>query len=540
MDSILTLFSKHIKFFEMKKLIYTAIILVSLTALISSCKKSFDELRQNPNKPTDVPPSLLFNGILNSLYNGPDGSNEKWCQYYCENYDYYGNNRYDFGAGTNYYSTLNSVLKMEEEAAKAGANPELNPYAALGKFFKAYFFTKMSLSMGDIPMKDALLGAENLTPAYDTQKDVFKQSFLWLDSANNELATLITNANTTLAGDIYLGNNLSAWQKVVNTFRLRLLIHLGKKESDADLNIKQQFADIIGNAAKYPVMKNNSDNLQYTYINPTNKYPSNPSSFGFNATRKNTSATYVGLLTQLKDPRVFATTEPAEAKIKGGISPTSFDAFVGADPGEDLGAMYDKAGTGQYSFINRHRYYETFIGEPSVQIGYPELCFTIAEAINRGWVSGDAEAYYTAGIKASWASYNIPESGSYNAFFLKSGSPGSSAVYDNYAIAIDWNTYYAQTAIKYAGNNATGLTQILQQKYLSMFRHSGLEAYFTYRRTGVPVFTTGAGTGNSGRIALRFQYFGSEKTANTTNYQAALQSQYGGNDDINGVMWILK
>jgi hypothetical protein len=80
----------------------------------------------------------------------------------------------------------------------------------------------------------------------------------------------------------------------------------------------------------------------------------------------------------------------------------------------------------------------------------------------------------------------------------------------------------------------------LQQRYLALFRHSGLESYFAYRRTGVPTFTTGPGTDNGQRIALRFQYPASERTANTANYTAALQSQYGGNDDINGVMWILK
>ena len=84
------------------------------------------------------------------------------------------------------------------------------------------------------------------------------------------------------------------------------------------------------------------------------------------------------------------------------------------------------------------------------------------------------------------------------------------------------------------------LTQILQQKYIALFRHSGLESYFTWRRTGVPTFTTGPGTGNGQRIALRFQYNASEITANTVNYNKALASQYGGNDDINGVMWILK
>jgi len=110
-----------------------------------------------------------------------------------------------------------------------------------------------------------------------------------------------------------------------------------------------------------------------------------------------------------------------------------------------------------------------------------------------------------------------------------------------YPINFDWNAWYTnQASVKYAGNNANGLTQILQQKYLALFRHAGLESYYTYRRTGVPAFTTGPGTGNSGRIALRFKYPASESSANTKNYQAALQSQFSGNDDINGMMWILK
>jgi hypothetical protein len=136
--------------------------------------------------------------------------------------------------------------------------------------------------------------------------------------------------------------------------------------------------------------------------------------------------------------------------------------------------------------------------------------------------------------------YDIPETGSFSAKFLKSGSPGSTAVYDTYSIPVDFDTYYAQPTVQYAGNTADGLKQILIQKYLALFRHSGLEGYYQYRRTGVPVFTTGPGTGNGTRIAMRFQYFGSEQTANATNYKAALQSQFGGNDDINALMWILK
>lgn len=522
---------------------YISVLAVVILAA-TGCKKSFDDMNKNENKPTSVPASLLLNGVLFSMYEAPSSMKERWCQYYCCNYDYYGNNRYDFGAGDNNYFILKNVVKMQEEAIKGGA-ADLNPYAALAKFFKAYFITKMSLSMGDVPMSEALLGSTKLTPAYDSQKKVFQQSLLWLDSANNELAQLIAANDNSLDGDFYFANKLTKWQKLVNTFRLRLLVHLSKRTDDAELNVKQQFATILGNKTKYPVMEDASDNLQFAFVHPTNDYPMSPDNFGFDALRYNMTATYVGLLTQLKDPRVFVTAEPASALVSGGKSPASFDAYVGASPGEDIGAMYIKANGGQYSLINRKHFYETYTAEPSIQVGYAEMCFNIAEAINRGWVSsgplGTAEDYYKAGIKTSLAFYNIPETGTFDAFFLKSGSPGSAnVVYDKYAIPVNFNTYYTQTSVTYAGNNANGLTQILNQRYLALFRHSGLESYFTWRRTKVPDFTTGPGTGNSARIALRFQYPSSEKTANTANYTNALQNQYSGNDDINGVMWLIK
>lgn len=522
---------------------YIPVLAVALLAA-TGCKKSFDDMNRNENKPVSVPASLLLNGILYNMYDAPSNMKERWSQYYCCNYDYYGNNRYDFGSGDNNYATLKNVVKMQEEALKVGA-AELNPYSALAKFFKAYFFTKMSLAMGDLPMTEAIQGATNLTPAYDGQKKVFQQSLLLLDSANTSLAQLIAANDASLDGDFYYGNKLTKWQKLVNTYRLRLLIHLSKRTDDADLNVKQQFASMLTNKTKYPVMEDASDNLQFTYKHPTNDYPMSPDNFGFDALRYNMSATYVGLLAQLKDPRVFVTAEPASALVTGGKSPTSYDAYVGAPPGEDLGAMYIKANGGQYSLINRRHFYETYVAEPSIQIGFAEMCFNIAEGINRGWASsgalGTAEDYYKAGIKASLAFYNIPESGAFDAYFLKAGSPGSAnVVYDKYAIPVNFSTYYAQTAVTYAGNNATGLTQILNQRYLALFRHSGLESYFTYRRTGVPAFTTGSGTGNSARIAMRFQYPSTEKTANTTNYNEALKNQFGGNDDINGVMWLIK
>ena len=113
------------------------------------------------------------------MFDAPYGSGERYSQYFLCNYDYYGNNRYDFGSGDNYYNTLKNANKMIDEAANSGL-PELNSYEAMAKFFKAYFFTKMSLEMGDIPMTEALQGLIILLRLMMPKKTFFKKPFCGL------------------------------------------------------------------------------------------------------------------------------------------------------------------------------------------------------------------------------------------------------------------------------------------------------------------------------------------------------------------------
>jgi hypothetical protein len=429
---------------------------------------------------------------------------------------------------------------MEKEASKASGDN--NPYSALAKFFKAYFFIKMTLQVGDLPMSDALKGLDNQTPKYDSQKDIFRQSLQLLEDANTQLAGLINSSNTSLLGDFYYQERitnpktaldaLKQWQKVVNTFKLRVLIQLSKKEADADLNIKQKFAEVVNNPTKYPIMSDLTDNLEYVYNSAYNKYPNNKENFGFDALRLCVAATWLNTLSGLNDLRAMKVADPARGL---GYPDTDFRSFVGASNGEDVSTMGGKVVAGLYSPIGRKRYYDGLTGENTFIIGYPEMCLNIAEAINRGWVTGNADDWYQKGIKAMFSFYGIVD-GNNTVSFLRTTAPGD---YINYTVNFIYNTYFNQLAVKYAGNNATGLNQILTQKYLSMARNSGFEAYYQWRRTGVPAFLTGPGIGNSGVIPLRWQYPSSELSTNRTNYQAAVQSQYSGNDNINAKMWVL-
>ncbi|HEX6891671.1 MAG TPA: SusD/RagB family nutrient-binding outer membrane lipoprotein [Chryseolinea sp.] len=511
---------------------YNIVTILIVAVLVFSCK-DFEELEQNQNKPTTAPASLVLNQVLNDLFERPWSLEHRQNQFSCCNYNYYGTNEYWASATLN-FMTLKNVIKMEEEALRSGA-AEVNPYSALGKFLRAYFYVRMSQRVGDLPLSEALQGLENPAPTYNTQKEIYVQVLNWLDEANADLAQLISANDITLGGDFYFDNDLTKWQKTVNTFKLRVLISLSKKEGDADLNVKGRFKAVIDNPAQFPVMTSILDNMEYVFNGTSNLYTTNPGNRGFDKGRYNMAATLLGLMTSLKDPRTYVVANPAKKKIADGMDPKDFNAYIGAPSGESLDDMTFKAGNGEYSYANQKRYYTTFTGpEATIQIGFPELCFTVAEAINRGWVTGDAADYYKKGITAAMRLSGIEDGKT-----LEITEPDADQVLATVTVSV--TDYLNQPQVVYAGNNAAGLKQIIEQKYLAFFQNSGQEAYFNYRRTGFPTFDDGPGTGNGGNIPVRWLYPVSEVTNNTANYRAALTRQFGSEvDDLDNELWINK
>ncbi|MES1226290.1 MAG: SusD/RagB family nutrient-binding outer membrane lipoprotein, partial [Bacteroidota bacterium] len=453
----------------------------------------------------------------------------------------YGDNKYWNGSAGLNYGTLNNVVSMEAIANKAYGGSDNNPYHALGLFARAYFFVDMTEKVGDLPLTEALQGVGNIAPKYNTQKEIFRQTLLWLDTANTILADNIANGVLEFSGDFYFNPSdnstnvreaLIHWQKVVNSFKLRVLIELSKKADDADLNVKAQFAAILADPAKYPLFTSNDDNLQYVYNSTYNYYPDNPQNYGNNAGRLNVAGTYLDILSSLNDLRAMVIAEPARGL---GFADTDFRSFKGGLSGTDLGTLATESGAGRLSLYNFNHYYSTYTAEPTIIVGYGEVCLSIAEAINRGWVAGSADTWYQNGIKAMFGFYGITD-GDNTVTFRKADGTGNLT----YTVTFNFADYFNQVAVKYKGDNTDGLTQILTQKYLAYFRNSNLQGYYTWRRTGVPTFDVGTGTGNGGIIPRRFQYPTNETSTNGDNLKAALQSQYGGADDINKDVWLVQ
>ena len=550
---------------KIKSILPFALSLTIGMVFITGCQKG--NLANNPNVAAStgtVPATLLLNHITAKLIRGdeqPFSTDSKSEQYILSNYQYYfGNNNYNFGPTEDTYDILKYAIALQAQSTAQQGNTT-NKYYALSQFFKAYAGIWLTQRVGDIPFSQAG-NASILTPKYDTQHDVYKSALALLDNANAILAPLAaTNGSKVLdSGDIF-GLSYVQWQKLINTYTLRVLISLSKRAVDnADLQIPQKFANIINNPANYPIMASNADNLVYKYNQSFNPYAvvnlglqpyDNFGSIG---------APFVNVTSSTLDPRLFVIATPSPLLVGGGKSVSDFTAYAGADDNQTVSILNTNAANGQYSYANFNRYfalpaaYSGASAEPFVFIGYSEMCFNIAEAINLGWVTGQTSAtWYNNGINASLALYGITN-GQTLVINYPITSTNTAINPQKLAQGAVWGTATVNlpqfmAKVAYAGNNAAGLAQIFTQRYVAMTLNSGWESFYQWRRSvstanpnGIPAWSQGgAGIGTSNNlIPRRWLYPALEASYNTANYQSALTSQFGGTDDPTKDTWLTK
>lgn len=528
---------------KIKSLVPYALLLTIGMVSITGCQKG--DLVDNPNlaaSASTIPSSLLLNHLTANLIRNdeqPFSLSSKNEQYILSNYAYYwGVNSYNFSNTQDTYDIFKYAIALQTQSTQQLGNTT-NKYYAIGQFFKAYAGIWLTQRVGDIPFSQAG-DASILQPKYDMQHDVYKSALAMLDNANTIMTPLVANsANATFdTGDVF-GFTYLQWQKLINTYRLRVLMSLQKRAVDnADLNIIQQFNTIITNPTTYPIMTSNSDNLVYKYNQSFNPYAivnlgMQPyDNFG------SVGLPYVTVTAANKDPRLMVVATPAPQQISAGKSVSDFTAWVGADDNLSIATLNTTAAAGQYSYAAYNRYfalpgaYSGANAEPFVFIGYPEMCFNIAEAINRGWTTANSATWYNNGVNASLILYGITNGQTLTIANLKGVTIGTTTV----------NLPQFLANVAYAGDNANGLVQIFNQRYVAMYLNSGWEPFYQWRRSvsatypnGIPTWSQGnagsIGT-STGAIPRRWLYPASESTSNTSNYQTALTSQFGGTTDI--------
>ncbi|PWJ59449.1 SusD-like starch-binding protein associating with outer membrane [Dyadobacter jejuensis] len=495
----------------MKKI---SIYLVALVLTLSACK-DFTEMNIDPNRPTETHPQLLLTSIEWTAFQQFGGTGPLYAQKMLVQTDgentaqYYKWDRGSFGP----YSSLRDVTKMMEEAVRINDNS----YVALGKFFRAYYFYNLAVTFGDIPYSQALQGetqAEYSPAQYDNQKAVFVGVLKELEEAN----TLLKNENNIIAGDIIYQGDVTKWRKLVNSFRLKVLMSLSKKEADADLNIKSAFAQIAQNE---PLLASAADDGQLVFLDQQgNRYPEfNSSSFG---SGMYIDSTFIRRLQDREDPRLFIYCTQTKLASEAGKDLTDFTAYEGGDPAVPYAQVNIKATAGKTSKVN-DRYHKDPTTEPRVILGYSELQFILAEGVVRGWITGDAAAYYNKGVKASFKFYETYTKGSMPAY-----------------VSEDKATEYLTKPLNdlaLATTTEAKIERIAMQKYLRSFFQSGWDSYFNTLRTGYPDYRRPSGVS----LPYRWIYPQAEYNNNRENVSEAIKSQFGeGKDLINEKTWWLQ
>ncbi len=490
---------------------YRLLFIVIITASVfSSCRKLAD-INQNPNLPIAADPQLLLPKILVQMGGEVNTTSAMYATKMLVQSDgeskeqFYKWDRSNFG----YFNNLRDITKMMEEAERVGNKN----YLAVGKMLRAYYFLNLTLSFGDIPYSTALKGEASTykAPVYDAQKDVFKGILKELEEAN----AILKSSTNILPGDILYKGDIAKWRKLINAFRLNILITLSKKEADVDLNVKQSFANIV---ASEPLMTSIEDNAQLLWLDQQdNRYPQfNASSFGSGMYM---DSTFIKRLQDRQDPRLFLFCTQTKNGKEAGKPIDNFISYEGGDPAAPYATINVKATKGDISKVNE-RYYKDPTAEPTVFLSYAELQLILAEAVVRGWINGDAKNYYNKGVEASFG-------------FYSSFAKGYSTYVNNTA------AYLSNPLVNFsnAANDDQKIEKIIMQKYLQSYLQRGWYPYFEALRTGYPELRRPDGVS----LPYRFMYPVSEVNANNTNMAEAIKRQFGeAGDKISEKTWWLK
>lgn len=474
------------------------IILISLVASLFSCQ-DFDELRNDPNRVSDVPyhsllTPTLYDGVSNTLTFNKNVNNELM-QFSVYLYGEQGIHRWWFNSNTaqSQWVTLYKMIQNQSLMLELSLQADDKNYQAVARTLRAYNFYMLTMLFGDIPCTEACNFKEHLQPVFDPQKKVFEFIVSELDSANK----LYDTSKQLVGQDIMYNKNTLKWKKFTNSLSLRVLLTLMQKDEERR-DALEKMVNILNNPSRYPIFESNADNanLYYTgvepYFNPRfqdldNEYSS-----------RRTSLFFISGLKLVDDPRAA---KWLQGNLKDGIE-------SGFPPGEQ--GVADKSTRPLYAMKTSQ-----FNG---IMMQFAEVEFIKAELIFLGFWPGrnasDRDFYYRSGIIASCQYWGVTED-------------------------------LINTLMRKANIATFSQSRLYLQKYYALM-FVGAQQWFEFRRTGklesysAVTYRVGVPPKNAIMNASEFPkrclYPLIAQTTNRTNYKLAIRRQ--GLDDVITRTWV--
>lgn len=516
-----------------------SVLTLVLMLSASACDTWDEDINVNPNTPdgllenengSDVDPSVFLVPMLWSTVDGFDYL--AWnvipavCEYHGKTKSLSQGNRHkswhafdDSGFWVPMYSAIRVVKNLRKVALQA----EDNRYEAIADIWECYTFSMLTNLYGDVPYFDPISDDPPLLSTYDRQSDIYPALLEKLKVAGELLSR--TEAPIDAASDLVFGGDMLKWKKFSNMLRIRLSMYMSDVAREESKAILQE---IMADPENYPIMESNADNASFK-----NDAIERPSVLFKLSKAKIEEApfsnVFIERLISLRDPRL-----PIMAKPVRQVHTNAETNVLPSNPGEVkyAGHLYgittDNAHAAQWnggfpfaSALGDFFRKEDVTGQPLIESAstptlialYAEQEFFLAEAIERGFVAGDAQMHYENGIRASFDFYGADfGTDAYNGAYGSEGLKG-------------FAEYVGQSSVAYNGGRDK-LTLIAEQKWLASF-FLGLEPYFDHRRTMLPALRASSGAENFGpngsgsKFPSRAAYSDSELANNPANVDKA-------------------
>ncbi len=482
-------------------------VVLLMVVMVFACDEGFEDVNRNPTQSDNLDPAFLLAFVQNKsaserfeTWRGNLIYTSQWAQqlsgdwgpdrYITTNEDWlaaYWNEAYG-----KYMRNVTDIIAREESSN----------IGSMAKIMKVLIMQRITDMYGDIPFSQGNNPAEFPQPIYDTQEAVYNDFIATLRDAVNNLTP--GNGNDPGSSDIYYGGDIEKWRKFGNS----MLLRVGMRLSGVNPSLAQQ---TVQEALAGGVFTSNED-IAFVAFDGSNIDGPNASGigevfqdFGIGGHGFRYSDEFVDRIIDNNDPRE---TILMETYTSDGI----IDETVG--PGNHRGrpnGLQDNP----FEFAQPRRDVMVAYSSPVLIMTFAEVEFLRAEAIVRGWDTGDPQAAYESGIRAACQHLAL--------------YPNTSGVED-----ADIDAFLAEPGIAF--NATSALEQINTQKWIALI-FDGFEAYSNYRRTGFPELTPGEVQGESdGSIPKRMRYPTSESLTNTANYNEAVSRMPGG-DVISEPVW---
>ncbi|MEH0157639.1 SusD/RagB family nutrient-binding outer membrane lipoprotein [Limibacter armeniacum] len=480
----------------------------SLLLSVSACDH-FEEMNVDPTKPAKTPTSYLLTqsqkSLVDLLFDMSIASFSDFGNHYAQllsagsytdvsNYQTVESSFYSFYTGG--LNDLEQIIQLntdETTLVDAQASGSNENQIAVAKILQSWAFHNVTDIWGAVPYSEALKGNEVFKPKYDSQKEIYKGILETLSASVDMIDT-----GTAIEGDIIFGGDMTKWKKFANSLIMRIAMRAAEA-SGADFDAKAYFA-----AAAADAIASNADNAQLVY----DAAAANSNPYYQWITLQGRRDYYVSdrLMSKLKDvvnpsdatmmmddPRLTYYAQPsASGSIYAGMP-------YGNAQGEVTGDALD-----QYSFPGKDFVSAT---SPFVLMDYAEVEFLMAEAVKRGWVSGNAEDHYNTAVKAAITQYNTGI---------------TEAELDDYLTYIPYD-------------DANWEESIHEQKWVAFYMQ-GLQAWAEQRRTNFPALAPSPNASEGRTIPARRVYAQNEFDLNGENLATGIEMN-GGNDYNTKLWW---